>query len=169
MSRDIEGFDAFYAEQRRPLRRLAYLLTGNWAEAEELAQDALERTFRAWDRISDRDKPGAYSRTVLLNRHRSLLRRAMVEAKHTVTHADAEHPGDLSEDRLVLWAAVSSLPVRHRQAVVLRFYEDLGDADIAEMMGCPVGTVKSLIHRGLARLRAGVGAAHLATAGSDVA
>jgi RNA polymerase sigma-70 factor (sigma-E family) len=166
---DQDGFDAFYTEQMRPLRRLGFLLTGDWSEAEELAQDAMERTFRAWDRISERDRPWAYARTVLMNRHRSILRRAMVEAKHTVTRSHIDHPGDLSEDRVMLWTAVSSLSVRHRQAVVLRFYEDLSDGDIAEIMGCPVGTVKSLIHRGLARLRAATGLAHLATAGSDVA
>lgn len=170
MARDTEGFDGFYAEELRPLRRLAYLLTGNWSEAEELAQDAMERTYRAWHRISERDRPGAYARTVLLNRHRSLLRRAMVEAKHKVSHAgEATHSDVLSEDRLVLWSAVACLPVRHRQAVVLRFYEDLGENDIAQIMSCPVGTVKSLIHRGVARLRAATGLAHLATAGSEVA
>lgn len=170
MTRDTQGFDGFYAEEMRPLRRLAYLLTGDWSEAEELAQDAMERTYRAWDRISERDRPGAYARTVLMNRHRSLLRRAMVEAKHTVIRAqETVHRDALTEDRVVLWSAVSSLSVRHRQAVVLRFYEDLSDNDIAEIMGCPVGTVKSLIHRGLARLRAATGLAHLATAGSEVA
>lgn len=169
MRRDTHGFDDFYAEQMRPLRRLGFLLTGDWSEAEELAQDAMERTYRAWDRISEKDRPWAYARTVLMNRHRSLLRRAMVEAKHAVTRSDTTHPGDLSEDRVVLWSAVSSLSVRHRQAVVLRFYEDLSDGDIAEIMGCPVGTVKSLIHRGITRLRSATDLAHLATAGSDVA
>lgn len=171
MDRRHEEFDEFYLAELRPLRRLAYLLTRNWSEAEELAQDAMERTFRAWDRILDRDRANAYARSVLMNCHRSILRRAVVQAKHRfTTSGTVEGPPDLSEDRMLLWAAVSALPVRNRQAIVLRFYEDLPDAEIAEIMGCPVGTVKSLLHRGLARLRTSTGLERvLSTVGSESA
>ncbi|HVG64532.1 MAG TPA: sigma factor-like helix-turn-helix DNA-binding protein, partial [Actinomycetota bacterium] len=112
------------------LRGLGFLLTSDWGEAEELAQDALVRTYRAWPRVCRHERPGAYARKVLVNRHRSLLRRAKVEARH------------LAGRRVVL---------------VLRYHEDLPEAEVARLLGLPVGTVKSLAHRGLARLRGQLG------------
>src|SRR5947209_13339514 len=79
--RDSE-FKEFFETEFRPLRRLGYLLTGDWAEAEDLAQEAMVRTYRAWSRIKERERPGAYARTVLVNRRRSLLRRSMIAKKH---------------------------------------------------------------------------------------
>lgn len=149
-----EEFRAFFDAEFRPLRRLAYLLTGDWGNAEDLAQEAMVRTYRAWARIRDRERPGAYARTVLVNRHRSLLRRARVEARHAV----ARHPNptpslEAGEDQVLVWQALGELSSREREALVLRFYEDLPQADIAAILGVPVGTVKSLTHRALAKLR----------------
>ena len=123
-------FREFFAAEYGRLRGLGYLLTSDWGQAEELAQDALVRTYRAWPRVRGHERPGAYARKVLVNRHRSLLRRAKVEARH------------LAGRRVVL---------------VLRYHEDLPEAEVARLLGLPLGTVKSLAHRGLARLRGELG------------
>ena len=151
-------FREFFAAQYGRLRGLGFLLTGDWAQAEELAQDALVRTYRAWPRVRRHERPGAYVRKVLLNRHRSLLRRAAVEARHLAGRRVEEAcPAELGTDGLVLWAAVRRLPDRQRAVLVLRYHEDLAEAEVARLLGLPVGTVKSLAHRGLARLRGELG------------
>jgi RNA polymerase sigma-70 factor (sigma-E family) len=152
---DLEFRDFFLAEFER-LSRLGLLLTGSWSEGEELAQEALARTYRQWPRVRRGGQhPGAYARRVLVNRHRSLLRRALVEARHALrTHAAEGYQPDLGEDAMVLWAAVRRLPERQRAVLVLRYYEDLPEAEVARLLRLPLGTVKSLAHRALARLRA---------------
>ena len=152
-------FREFFAAEYGRLRGLGYLLTSDWAEAEELAQDALVRTYRVWPRVRRHERPGAYARKVLLNRHRSLLRRAKVQARHLAgRRVEVEAPpADLGEDGLVLWAAVRRLPDRQRAVLVLRYHEDLPEAEVARLLRLPLGTVKSLAHRGLARLRGELG------------
>ena len=151
-----EAFREFFAAQYAPLRRLGFLLTGSWDAGEELAQEALVRTWGAWRRA--RGQPVAYARRVLVNHHRSLLRRLMVEARHRgrLGREDAFQP-DLGEDAMVLWAAVRRLSPRQRAVLVLRYHEDLTEAEVARLLGMPVGTVKSLHHRALARLRRELG------------
>jgi RNA polymerase sigma-70 factor (sigma-E family) len=153
-NRDRE-FREFFDAEFRPLRRLAYLLVGDWGEAEDLAQEAMVRTYRAWARITEKERPAAYARTVLVNRHRSLLRRAKVEAKHAVARQPDAPPviEGIGDDQVVVWQALQTLPPRERQALVLRYYEDLPQAEIAQILGIPIGTVKSLTHRALGRLR----------------
>jgi RNA polymerase sigma-70 factor, ECF subfamily len=151
-------FREFFAAEYGRLRGLGYLLTGDWAQAEELAQDALVRTYRAWSRVRRTQRPGAYARKVLVNRHRSLLRRAAVEARHLAGRRPEEPvQSDLGTDGLVLWSAVRGLPARQRAVLVLRYHEDLPEAEVARLLGLPLGTVKSLAHRGLARLRGELG------------
>jgi RNA polymerase sigma-70 factor (sigma-E family) len=158
MADDREFLD-FFADEFWSLRRVGYLLTGDWGEAEELAQDAMARTFAAWPRVRGYDRPAAFARKVLLNRHRSLLRRALVEARHLLaSRPDEPHQPDFGGDDLVLWQALRRLPARQRAAIVLRYYLDLPEAEVARQLGLPVGTVKSLVHRGLARLRTRLGA-----------
>ena len=152
-------FRAFFDAEFRSLRRIGYLLTSDWTEAEDLAQEAMVRVYRAWPRIREREHPAVYARAVLVNRHRSLLRRAKVEAKHAIarrpdTPAVVEGMG---EDQIVVWDALATLPRREREALVLRYYEDLPQAEIAKVLGIPVGTVKSVTHRALGRLRAVLG------------
>ncbi len=154
--RDDE-FKAFFEAEFRPLRRLGYLLTGDWIEAEDLAQEAMVRTYRAWSRIRERERPGAYARSVLVNRRRSMLRRSMVAQKHAEMLRSEEYGPDFGEEGMVLWDAIGSLPRRQRAALVLRFYEDLPEIEIAQILDAPVGTVKSLVHRGLAKLRESIG------------
>ena len=163
MAGDDREFLDFFADQFWSLRRLGFLLTGDWDQAEELAQEAMARTFAAWSRIRGYDRPAAYARKVLVNRHRSLLRRAVVEARHGLTSRAQEwHEPDFGGDDLVLWQALRHLPARQRTAIVLRYYLDLPEAEVARLLGVPVGTVKSLVHRGLARLRDRLGAAYAA-------
>jgi RNA polymerase sigma-70 factor (sigma-E family) len=153
MSADDPEFLEFFAAEFWPLRRVGFLLTGDWDQAEELAQDALARTWAVWPRVRGYDRPAAFARKVLLNRHRSLLRRAVVEARHLVASRPQEQQPDVAADDLVLWQAIQRLPARQRAAVVLRYYLDLPEAEVARQLGVPVGTVKSWTHRGLARLR----------------
>ena len=151
-------FREFFAAEYGRLRGLGYLLTSDWAQAEELAQDALVRTYRAWSRVRRSERPGAYARKVLVNRHRSLLRRAAVEARHLAGRRSEEAvQPDLGTDGLVLWSAVRRLPANQRAVLVLRYHQDLPEAEVARLLRLPLGTVKSLAHRGLARLRGELG------------
>ena len=154
MARDDPDFLEFFAAEFWPLRRVGFLLCGDWDQAEELAQEAMARTYALWPRVQGYDRPAANARKVLLNRHRSLLRRAVVETRHLLAsrHEDRHQP-DFAGDDLVLWQALQHLPPRHRAAIVLRYYLDLPEAEVARLLGVPVGTVKSWTHRGLARLR----------------
>ena len=158
MSGDDPDFLEFFAGEFWPLRRVGFLLTGDWDQAEELAQEAMARTWAAWPRVRAYDRPAAFARKVLLNRHRSLLRRAVVEARHRLAgRVEERHQPDVAADDLVLWQALQQLPARQRSAIVLRYYLDLPEAEVARQLGVPVGTVKSWTHRGLARLRERLG------------
>ena len=156
---DLE-FREFFASQYARLCWLGLLLTGDRAEAEELAQEALVRTWWRWA-VHRPDDPAAYARKVLVNRRRSLLRRAGVESRFLATTRmePAPPPGD--EQAMVLWQAVQGLPPRQRAVLVLRFHEDMTVAEVARLLGLPLGTVKSLAHRGLARLRDRLGSPDL--------
>jgi RNA polymerase sigma-70 factor (sigma-E family) len=150
---DLE-FRTFFAGQYRRLYALGLLLTGDAGEAEELAQDALVRTFRRWALVGRPKDPPTYARKVLVNRHRSLLRRTVVEARQLLRlGGDAQPASDHGEDAMVVWEALRRLPPRQRTVVVLRYYEDLSEPEVARLLRLPLGTVKSLGRRGLARLR----------------
>ena len=153
MGQDVE-FQEFFASQYGPLCRLGYWLTGDLVEAEELAQEALVRAYWRWPVVRRLDRPGDYTRKVLVNRYRSLLRRARVEARYAgrVRLATGPQPAD-HDGSLVLWAAVRRLPPRQRAAIVLRYQEDLPEAEVARLLGLSVGTVKSTTSRALAKLR----------------
>src|SRR6266540_3540730 len=147
VGQDVE-FQEFFAGQYEALCRLGYWLAGDHAEGEELAQEALVRGL---------DRPLDYTRKVLVNRYRSLLRRALVEARHAGrARAEAAEQAD-HDGSLVLWAAVRRLPLRQRAVTVLRYQEDLPEAEVARLLGCSVGTVKSNASRALARLRTELG------------
>jgi RNA polymerase sigma-70 factor (sigma-E family) len=154
MAGEDPDFLEFFAAEFWPLRRVGFLLTGSWDQAEELAQEAMARTYAVWPRVRRYQRPGAYARKVLVNRHRSVLRRAVVEARHLLTSPPQDrHEPDFGGDDLVLWQALQQLSSRQRAGVVLRYYLDLPEAEVARLLGVPLGTVKSLVHRGLARLR----------------
>jgi RNA polymerase sigma-70 factor (sigma-E family) len=142
----VDGtFEALYAAEATPMSRLAYLLVGSREQAQELVHDAFARLYERWDRV---DNPGAYLRTCVVNGCRdSLRRRRLVDRERPDPRPDAQ----LDADHLL--DALAVLPHRERAAIVLRYYEDRSEAEIAELLGIRPGTVKSLLHRGLARLR----------------
>ena len=141
-----------YRERYVAMVSLAYLLVGSTPVAEELVQDAFARMHRHWDRA---EHPRAYLRTAVLNACRSHLRRRALERAYLLRTATAPEP-ETTAGADELFDALARLPSRQRAALVLRFYEDLPEADIAVALGCRPGTVKSLLHRGLAELRKAV-------------
>jgi RNA polymerase sigma-70 factor (ECF subfamily) len=146
-------FPEFFTSQYGPLRRLGFLLTGDWSEGEELAQDALVRVWWRWALVRRQQHPEAYARKVLVNRHRSLLRRLRLDARHVGQARIETAAPSQREDLLVVWAAIRRLPARQRAVVVLRYHEDLPELEVARLLRMPVGTVKSTANRALARLR----------------
>lgn len=152
MTRD-EGFRLFFVAESDRLRRLGIFLTGDPEQAADLAQEALARTFRHWRRISG-DNPGPYARRILVNLVRSRHRRALLQRRHNDLAIDpVVHDNPRVEEWLRVTNALKQLPPLRRAAIVLRFYEDMSEADIAAVLDRPIGTVKSDIHRGLKALR----------------
>jgi RNA polymerase sigma-70 factor (sigma-E family) len=147
-----ESFRRFVVEQRRSLLRSAYLLTGDRGHAEDLVQTALLKTYRHWDRVAGRGDPTAYVHRVLVTTSTSWWRRLASTEQVIASVPDrAADPGWERDDELV--RALRDLPPRMRAVVVLRFYEDLSEAQTAEVLGCSVGTVKTQTSRAMARLR----------------
>lgn len=154
-----------YVRLRGPaLVRLARLLTGDPHRGEDLAQEVLARAFVRWRRISRTERPDVYIRRMLVNAHRSWWRR---RSNHEQPHAvrdDRSASGDISAqtaERYALWQLITALPVRQRAVLVLRYYEDLDDAAVAEILGCSTVTVRTHAMRALAKVR------ERATAGLD--
>jgi RNA polymerase sigma-70 factor (sigma-E family) len=146
-------FPEFFASQYEGLRRLGFLLTGDWSQGEELAQDALVRVYWRWALVRRQQHPEAYARKVLINRHRSWLRRLRLEVRHAGQTRKETTDGGQREELLVVWAAIRRLPTRQRAVVILRYHEDIPELEVARLLGIPVGTVKSTANRALARLR----------------
>jgi RNA polymerase sigma-70 factor (sigma-E family) len=129
--------------------------TGNWAEAEDLVQTSLAKAWRHWDRVAAADNREAYTRRILMNSFLSARRRRWrAEQSHaTVQPRPLGDTADLVALRSSLLAALAQLSARQRAAVVLRFFDDLPEAQVAEVMGCRLGTVKSATAKALKRLR----------------
>jgi RNA polymerase sigma factor (sigma-70 family) len=169
---DPRPFDRFYLETYQGMVRLARVLVDSPQTAEDLVQDAFVRMHRHWGAVRD---PEPYLRRCVLNACRSHHRRLGRERRHTAPPvapggtrpgldgrpgeesaglvALTPGPEERSDDADLLARAIGALPYRQRAAVVLRFYADLPDAEIAAALGCRVGTVGSLVHRALQRLR----------------
>jgi RNA polymerase sigma-70 factor (sigma-E family) len=139
---------ALYQREYVPMVRLAHLITGSNEAAEDVVQEAFVKIYRKWDRA---DRPGAYLRTVVVNGCRSWLRRRRMERDRLPRPVPDGVDGVHGEARELL-DALARLGIRQRTALVLRFYADLSEADVAEALGCRPGTVKSLVHRGLREL-----------------
>ncbi|HEX9537062.1 MAG TPA: SigE family RNA polymerase sigma factor [Streptosporangiaceae bacterium] len=149
------SFREYVATRSASLLRMAYLLTHNRADAEDLVQAALAKAYQAWDRIEDRGAVDGYVRRAMVNTHISWWRRRRVEEYPTddiPEQAVADHAGD-SELQDALRRAIERLPRRMRAAVVLRYYEDMSEAEIADVLGVSQGTVKSTVSRAVAKLR----------------
>jgi RNA polymerase sigma-70 factor (sigma-E family) len=149
-------FTRFVREHTSALLRTAYLLTGDRAAAEELVQDTLVRLYPKWRLVEAADAPLAYVRRSLANAFVNATRRA--SWRETSIEFLPERPDDRDaagryDDREELWTLLRVLPERQRAALVLRYFHDLPDAEIGAALGCRVGTVRSLISRGLAALR----------------
>jgi RNA polymerase sigma-70 factor (sigma-E family) len=137
------------------LLRLAFLLTQDWAAAEDLVQTALVKAWFAWPRIGGAPEP--YVRKIIVNTQTSLLRRTW-RSREITSAALPDQAKDLdlfgeANDRDVVWAALRRLPRRQRAVLVLRFIDDLPEAQVAELLGCSIGTVKSQASKALAKLR----------------
>jgi RNA polymerase sigma-70 factor (sigma-E family) len=148
---------ALYSAHFRSLVRLAVLLVRDTATAEEVVQDAFVAIHGAWRRLRDPDKALAYLRQSVVNRSRSVLRhRAVVEkyAPKGLPDAPSAEHGAIGEfERSAVIEALRALPSRQREALVLRYYGDLSEAEIAHAMGISKGAVKSHTARGMAALR----------------
>lgn len=140
-----EPFEAFYRREFRPMVRLATALVDERGVAEEVVQEAFAAVYLRYRVV---DNPTAYLRVCVLNGGRKVLRRRRLLRRQP---ALAEEHGDLGYNHVV--DAVRRLPARQRNTVVLRYELQLSDHEIAETLGVPVGTVKSTLHRALARLR----------------
>jgi RNA polymerase sigma-70 factor (sigma-E family) len=148
-----DGFAEFVIRWSPALLRVAFLLTSDRGEAEDLLQTALLKTARHWGRLSDHEAAYPYVRRVLVTTHTSWRRRRRVHEvllDHLPEHSTGE-PTSIDAGRAL--QALERLPPRMRAVVVLRCYEGLTEAETAEALGCSLGSVKSQASRGLARLR----------------
>jgi RNA polymerase sigma-70 factor (sigma-E family) len=164
-------FTAFVAARGAALLRTAYLLTGDHQAGEDLVQTALAKTYVAWSRIRDREAVESYVRRTMVTTQTSWWRRRWrgetptAELPDTGPPAGSDPAGEHAErDRI--WRHLGRLSERQRAVVVLRYYEDLGEAETAALLGCSPGAVKSHTHRALTRLREAL-AAETAGAGAD--
>ena len=148
-------FREFVSSRGRALLRSAYLLTGNLADAEDLVQSALAKTYQAWDRIQDRKALDGYVRRAMVNTHISWWRRRRVDEYPTdeIPDQPAADTSGNSELHDTLQRAIDRLPQRMRAAVVLRYFEDMTEAEVANILGVSQGTVKSTVSRAVAKLR----------------
>ena len=162
-------FEEYAADAWPWLYRYAYLLAGNHADAEDIAQQTLVKAYRSWSRVQKADSPTAYLRrivtTTFLSERRPMRHRLelLTDAPPETAHAPPGGP----EERMALWPHVKDLPERQRAVIVLRYYEELSEKDIASVLGCTRGTVKSTAHRALKALRASMDAAGTAPHGKE--
>jgi RNA polymerase sigma-70 factor (sigma-E family) len=153
---DEADFRAFVAARSASLLRFAHLLTGDRHTAEDVVQTALARTYFAWSRVRGKDNPEGYVRRAIVNTHLNGLRRRpwREQPRSAVPETPApRRPESEFDERDAMWQALATLPPRQRAVVVLRYYEDLTEADIAEVLGCSRGTVKSQASKALVSLR----------------
>jgi RNA polymerase sigma-70 factor (sigma-E family) len=152
------SFEEFVHARASSLLRTALLLTGqDLAEAEDLLQLVLERAYRHWARVCETGEPERYVRRILANASADRWRRLRRRPEQSLPAADAglsvpDQSAGIA-DRDYLLRALAGLPPRQRAVLVLRYFDDLSEAEIADALGCSTGTVKSQLARGLARLR----------------
>jgi RNA polymerase sigma-70 factor (sigma-E family) len=154
------GFREFVVARSPALLRTAWMLTGDQAAAEDLLQTALARTWPHLARVADA-QPDAYVRKVMVRVNASWRARRWTQEtptpdadlRYRVRHAPGGSDPARIDDQLILLNALMTLPVRQRQVVVLRFFDDLSVEAVADVMGCATGTVKSQSAKGLTKLR----------------
>ena len=141
-----DTFDVLYRQHWAPLTRLAWLLTGSREVGEDVVHDAFVKLIPLWPTL---DVPEQYLRRMVVNGCRDHHRHRGVAARHRPPVAEPVWNPEVDET----WAAVAALPERQRHVIVLRYYADQRIDEIAETLGYPTGTVKSLVHRGLAHVK----------------
>jgi RNA polymerase sigma-70 factor (sigma-E family) len=162
VSRDMAAFAEFVSASSPALHRAAYLMVGDVDLAQDLVQEALTKTYVAWPRLRDHSRAEAYTRKAITTTAISWFRRRRWCAERPGPGGrppDIAGPGhaDRVDQRTWLWPCLQQLPIRQRAAIVLRYYEDLSEAQTAAAMRCAVGTVKSQVAAGLQKLRSQVG------------
>lgn len=154
-SEDDVAFHDYVQARGTALLRAAIMLTGNRPDAEDLVQAALAKTYLSWSKINDRAALDAYVRRAMVNTHISWWRRRKLEEFPTDELPDqavADHARE-SDTAEVVRRALDRLPQRMRAAVMLRYFEDMTEPEIAATLGISLGTVKSTVSRAVARLR----------------
>lgn len=149
-------YDELVRATERRLIRLGLMLTGNLHSAEDLVQTVLARAHRRWDRISGLDHPEAYLRTMVVNEFlswRRVLKNREVPLAEPIERPTDEDIGSRQALKDATWQLLTTLPKQQRAVLVLRYYEDLPDAEIAEILGVAAATVRSNASRALANLR----------------
>ncbi|MFD6563129.1 SigE family RNA polymerase sigma factor [Micromonospora profundi] len=156
-----EEFRDFVAARSAALLRTAYLLTGDWATAEDLLQTALTKTYLAWKRLGGIEAVEPYARRVMVNTSTSWWRRRWHGERPTEVLPERAGVDEIEQqlDRDLLWRHLKALPNRQRAVLVLRYYEDMSEAQTAAMLDISPGTVKSQASRALATLRRRMGSA----------
>jgi RNA polymerase sigma-70 factor (sigma-E family) len=152
--RDVE-FVEYFAARSGAMRRMAYLLCGDWHRAEDLVQVTFTKLYLAWGRIDRRDVLDAYARQALVRTFISEGRRGWFRREQVASQLpdNAVDGHGWAEDRHVLLAALAGVPPRQRAVLVLRYWEDLSVEETARLLRCSTGTVKSQAARGLQTLR----------------
>lgn len=155
-----DDFDSFVVARGRALLRFAYVLCGNAHLAEDIVQEVLARAHRKWSRIEQMEAPEAYVRKAIVREYLS-WRRRRASAEEVVAqvpeHADPRDPATALAERTEMWALLAGLPKAQRAVLVLRFYGDLADDEIANALGCTKSTVRAHASRAIAKLRLMVG------------
>jgi RNA polymerase sigma-70 factor (sigma-E family) len=147
-------FEEFVIERGEALRRFALMLCGDRHSAEDLVQAVLAKAYTRWSRISAMQRPEAYVKTVLVNQHLRWWRRRSEVPVAALAEAEVADGASAYASRDAAWDLLGRLPRRQRAVLVLRYYEDLADTDIAAILGCAPATVRSQAARALATLRA---------------
>jgi RNA polymerase sigma-70 factor (sigma-E family) len=153
-----EAVAALFDRHYGPMCRLAYAILGDAPLAEEIVMEALLKTFTGWGRLRDPERADAYLKRSVINLCRSKIRRKAIESRvnATIHHRDERKAPDWDANRhetsRLVWNAVVDLPERQRACVVLRYFEDLPESEIAEILDCSVGTVKSQLSKARAKL-----------------
>ena len=146
-------FEAFVSARAAALRRTAYLLCGDWHQAEDVVQIALTKLYLAWRRVEKRDGIDGYARQIVVRCALDERRRGWRRERPTDTVPELPVPDGGSDDRELLLAALATVPQQQRAVLVLRYWEDVSIAETARILGISEGAVKSASSRGLDNLR----------------
>jgi RNA polymerase sigma-70 factor (sigma-E family) len=169
---ELAAFAEYAEAHAATLFRTAYLMVGDHHLAQDLLQEALVKTLMAWPRLRDHDDLEAYTRRIIVTTSISWRRRRSFHERpvEVLPERTGPDPTDSVVTHDAVIAALRTVPPRQRAAIVLRYYQDLTEAQTAEAMGCSVGTVKSQVSEGLRRLREILGPAfdHVSTARGGV-